>query len=221
MYFFADYPDGQGHKDFGNSDADYTFAQYRNDIETAMINHFGSENVEPGNKAIQINFNSYRVDADVVPCFEYRRYSKDGSYLTGTEFLTRHSQKRITNFPEQHYSNGVRKNNETSRRYKKMVRIFKRLRYNLLDEGYDVENVSSFLVESLVWNVPNNRFNNLTLTEDVHQCFDYLIAQTSNSEKTKEWGEVSELLYLFHATRKYTLNDAQRFLVEGKAYLFK
>lgn len=219
--FYAKYPDGKVNKDFGNSKAEYTFSQYRSDIETAMINHFGAENVELGNKAIQINFNSYRVDADVVPCFEHRRYSLDGSYITGTEFQTRHSQDRIINFPEQHYSNGVRKNTITSRRFKKMVRIFKRLRYNLLDEGYDVENVSSFLVESLIWNVPNNRFNNATLTEDVQKCFDYLIEQTSSVEKTKEWGEVSELLYLFRTSRKYTLNDAQQFLVEGRKYLFK
>ncbi|ANU10868.1 nucleotidyltransferase [Planococcus antarcticus DSM 14505] len=219
--FFADYPDGQGHKDFGNSDADYTFAQYRSDIEAAIVNHFGIENVELGNKAIQINFNSYRVDADVVPCFEHRRYSLGGSYLTGTEFQTRHSQNRIINFPEQHYINGVRKNTETSRRYKKLVRIFKRLRYNLLDEGYAVEKVSSFLVESLIWNVPNDRFNNATLTEDVQKCFDYLIEKTSSVEKTKEWGEVSELLYLFRANRKYTFSDTHKFLVEGRKYLFK
>lgn len=219
--FFANYPDGKGDADFGNRSAEYTFPQYRNDIEMAMINHFGAENVTLGDKAIQINFNSYRVDADVVPCFEHRRYSSDGSYITGTEFLTSHSQQRIINFPEQHYSNGVSKNIETSKRYKKMVRIFKRLKYNLLDEGHDVETVSSFLIESLIWNVPNNRLNNLTLTEDVHQCFNYLIAQTSSTEKTKEWGEVSELLYLFHASRKYTLDDAHNFLVKGKSYLFK
>ncbi len=219
--FYAKYPEGKLNKDFGNSTAEYTFSQYRSEIETAMINHFGIENVELGNKAIQINFNSYRVDADVVPCFEHRRYSSDGSYLTGTEFQTRHSQNRIINFPEQHYSNGVTKNTITSRRFKKIVRIFKRLRYNLLDEGYDLENVSSFLVESLIWNVPNNRFNNATLTEDVQECFEYLIEQTSSVEKTKEWGEVSELLYLFRTGRKYTLNDAHQFLVEGRKYLFK
>ncbi|OIK14563.1 nucleotidyltransferase [Bacillus sp. MUM 116] len=218
--FYANYPEGKTNSDFGNRGADYTFAQYRSDVDQAMIDKFGSNNIEFGNKAIQINSNSYRVDADVVPCFEHRRYSKDGTFITGTEFITRHTNQSVINFPEQHYINGVRKNNETSRRYKKMVRIFKRLRYNLLDEGYGVEDVSSFLVESLIWNVPSNKFNNATLTEDVKQCFNYLITQTSDIEKCKEWGEVSDLLYLFNRTRKYTRSDAYRFLVDGYAYLF-
>ena len=218
--FFAKYPEGKTDKDFGNREADYTFAQYRSDVDQAMIDKFGNNNIKFGNKAIQINTNSYRVDADVVPCYEHRRYSQDGTYITGTEFITRHTNQRVRNFPEQHYSNGVVKNSATSRRYKKMVRIFKRLRYNLLDEGYNVENVSSFLVESLIWNVPNNKFNNATLTEDVKQCFNYLITQTSDYENCKNWGEVSDLLYLFNRERNYTNNDAHRFLVDGYAYLF-
>lgn len=218
--FFAKYPEGKTNKDFGNSGSDYSFAQYRSEIDQAMIDKFGRDNIEFGNKAIKINTNSYRVDADVVPCFEHRRYSEDGKYITGTEFITRHTDKRVKNFPEQHYSNGVRKNNDTSRRYKKVVRIFKRLKYNLLDEGYNVENISSFLVESLIWNVPNNKFNNPTLTDDVKQCFNYLITQTAEHEKCQDWGEVSELLYLFHNDRKYTSSDAHQFLLDGYAYLF-
>ncbi|MCM3571200.1 nucleotidyltransferase [Neobacillus mesonae] len=218
--FFANYPDGKTHKDFGNYDADYSFAQYRSDVDQAMINKFGRDNIEFGNKAIKIKSNTYRVEADVVPCFEHRRYSQNGTYITGTEFVCRHTGERVINFPEQHYSNGVTKNNDTYRRYKKMVRIFKRLRYKLLDEGYDVENVSSFLVESLIWNVPNNKFNNATLTDDVKQCFNYLITQTADYEKCKGWGEVSELLYLFHNGRKYTHSDAHQFLLYGYAYLF-
>ncbi|SIR47978.1 nucleotidyltransferase domain-containing protein [Priestia flexa] len=218
--FFANYPEGKTHEDFGNHDADYSFAQYRSDVDQAMINKFGEKSIEFGNKAVKIKSNTYRVDADVVPCFEHRRYSQNGTYITGTEFVTRHTSKRIINFPEQHYRNGVTKNNDTSKRYKKMVRIFKRLRYNLLDEGYDVENVSSFLVESLIWNVPNNRFNNATLTEDVKQCFNYLIIQTAEYEESKDWGEVSELLYLFHSDRKYTRSDTHQFLLDGYTYLF-
>lgn len=218
--FFANYPEGKTQTDFGHSDANYSFTQYRSDIEQAMINKFGRNNIEFGNKAIKIKSNSYRVDADVVPCLEHRRYSPNGTYITGTEFKTRHTNQRVINFPEQHYNNGVRKNNDTSKRYKKMVRIFKRLRYNLMDKGYDVENVSSFLIESLIWNVPNNKLNNATLTDDVKQCFSYLITQTAQYEKCKEWGEVSELLYLFRNGRKYTHTDAHQFLVDGYAYLF-
>lgn len=218
--FFAKYPSGKTDKDYGNISSTYSFAQYRQDVDRAMEGKFGVENIELGNKAITINSNTYRVDADVVPCFEHRRYSPDGTYITGTEFITRNTNDRVINFPEQHYNNGVNKNNQTARRYKKVVRIFKRLRYNMLEKGYDFENISSFLIESLIWNVPDSKFNNPTLTEDVKDCFNFLIEHTSEHEKCKEWGEVSELLYLFHSGRNYTYIDANRFLRDGYAYLF-
>ncbi|MDM5338471.1 nucleotidyltransferase [Fictibacillus enclensis] len=218
--FYAKYPPGKSRGDYGNQSSSYSFNEYRSEIDQAMIDKFGRQNIEFGNKAIKIHSNSYRVDADVVPCFEYRRYRENGTYISGTEFITRNTSETVKNFPEQHYTNGVNKNTNTSRRYKKMVRIFKRLRYNLIDEGFDVGNVSSFLVESLIWNVPNNRFNNATLTEDVQECFKYLITQTSDESNCKEWCEVSGLLYLFHSGRKYTCKEAHQFLVDGYAYLF-
>ena len=219
--FFAEYPDGKKHEDFGNYSAKYTFQEYRAAVEQAMINKFGYANVEFGNKSLKIHSNTYRVDADVVPCFEHRRYSSDGSYITGTEFIARHNGEHVRNFPEQHYENGVYKNNRTSRRYKKVVRIFKRLRYKLRDEGHKVDNISSFLLESLIWNVPNDKFNGTTLTSDVRECFVYLIENTLNVKSCEGWGEVSELLYLFHPSRKYTVDQVNIFLCEGYKYLFK
>ncbi|MGG2109661.1 nucleotidyltransferase [Lysinibacillus pakistanensis] len=219
--FFAQYPDGKINKDFNNSPANYTYSQYRNDVDQAIVDLFGAENVEFGDKSIDISSNSYRVDADVVPCFEHRRYSDDGSYIKGTEFIGRYSGERVKNFPEQHYANGVNKNLNTSKRYKKVVRILKRLKYKMIDEGYKFDTISSFLIECLVWNVPNSYFNNPTLTEDVEKCLKYLIEQTSDYDKCSEWGEVSELLYLFRTFRKFTRTEANAFLEKSYEYLFK
>lgn len=217
--FFPKYPEGKSAKDFNNSSASYTFSQYRADVDQAIVDLFGAENVEFGDKSIKISSNTYRVDADAVPCFEHRRYSYDGSYITGTEFIGRTSGERVKNFPEQHYLNGVNKNKNTSMRYKKVVRILKRLKYKMIEDGYQFDTISSFLIESLVWNVPDEYFNHSDLTEVVENSLRYLIEQTSE-ENCSEWGEVSELLYLFRSFRKFTLTEANTFLKEAYEYLF-
>ena len=67
----------------------------------------------------------------------------------GVELRTDGGAKRVINWPEQHKKNGIAKNNETGRRYKRMVRIMKSI--NDLTENP----VPGFLLECLMWNVPN------------------------------------------------------------------
>ncbi|NLP50250.1 nucleotidyltransferase [Bacillus sp. RO1] len=216
--FYANYPEGTTRNDFGNSESSYTFNEYRNSIEEALINTFGAESITFGDKSIKIRSNTYRVDADVVPCFEHRRYDKSGSYIAGTEFRTRFANNQVINFPEQHYENGVGKNIITARKYKRIVRILKRLRNRMKEEGYDVENIPSFLIECLVWNVPNQYFNTGTYTDDLKGSLVYLIQNTSTFELCKEWGEVSELLYLFRS--KYDHSEVNKFLREAYEFVF-
>ncbi|AUD25148.1 nucleotidyltransferase [Bacillus cereus group sp. BfR-BA-01119] len=218
--FYADYPKEKSKSDFGNMSSSYKFSDYRDAIERALHAKFGSENVNRGNKAFDLHSNSYRVDADVVPCLEHRRYREDGTFITGTAFDARYTNERVNNYPVQHYENGIRKNNITNRRYKRVVRILKRLRYKMKEDGYEHETISSFLIECLVWNVPNNYFGHVKLSDDVEGSLEYLIYNTSNRDLCGEWGEVSELLYLFHSGRKYTLNQVHDFLKHAKAYLF-
>ncbi|GLO66102.1 nucleotidyltransferase domain-containing protein [Oceanobacillus kimchii] len=218
--FFTDYPSGKDKNDFGNVSSDYKFSTYREDVYRALIKKFGYENVEQGNKSIKIRSNSYRVDADAVPCLEYRRYQTDGSFLTGTAFMPRDNSNIVKNFPIQHYENGKNKNIETSRRYKKIVRIVKRIRYNMAQESGTHSNISSFLIECLIWNVPNKFFGHTLLADDVLACFNFLIDNTTKYEQCKDWREVSDLLYLFHSERKYTVFETRKFLIDAKNYLF-
>ena len=75
-YFLFQYPEGKTDADFGNITADYSFSQFKSDLEEALVAHFGRPAVTRGNKAFNIRENSYRVEADVVPLFEFRRYWK-------------------------------------------------------------------------------------------------------------------------------------------------
>ena len=131
--FFDDLPsDGSITKESINfTPSDYEYSKYKKEVEDALVTKFGRSMVTRGNKAFDVHATSYRVDADVVPTFEHRRYYKDYrgqiNYHRGTE-LHPDNGGRIINWPEQNYSNGVEKNKATNNRYKFITRVLKRLR---------------------------------------------------------------------------------------------
>ena len=92
--------------------------------------------------------------------------SADGShhYRSGVAFDP-DSGERIINWPEQTYNNGVERNTATGRKYKRAIRILKRLRDRMQDDGIAIaEKTPSFLIECLVWNADVDAFNRGTYT---------------------------------------------------------
>jgi hypothetical protein len=83
--FYPLYPEGKTKEDFGNIDGTYGYKDFKDAIFKALVKYFGESSVTKGNKAFDVHANSYRVDADVVPLFIHRRYSKDGSYICGVQ----------------------------------------------------------------------------------------------------------------------------------------
>ena len=76
------------HQAFGT--ASYTFSEFKNGVVTRLSTAFGKDAV-PGNKAIKIKANGSRRNADVVPCYQYRRYTRfistaDQEYVSGIIF---------------------------------------------------------------------------------------------------------------------------------------
>jgi len=184
-----------------------------------MVDKFGQKEVKRGNKAIKILGNTNRVEADVVATFEHRRYSKNKTFKSGTGFDT-DDYDRIQNWPKQHISNGITKNSDTHRRFKRVVRIFKKLNYEMKDNNIAIANkIPSFLIECLIWNVPNSNFNNYdSWTDRVKECISYLFHNTKTDEDCKDWGEVSELLYLF-VGRSWTRTEVNDWLKAAWNYL--
>jgi hypothetical protein len=194
--FFDSYPKGKTRVDFGNVDGDYAYADFKNDVGRALSNHLGAQHVSRGDKAFDIHENTYRVDADVVPVFEHRRYATDGSYLSGVEFIP-DSGGKVINWPEQHYDNGKGKNDDTRRAYRGVVRIIKKLRNVMDEEGIpEAKPLKGFQVECLVWNAPNSCFVHDTWYACVDAVLFFLSMQLTKMELCEEWGEVSELKYL-------------------------
>ena len=204
--FFTEYPVGKGDTDFGISNGSYSYTEYKNDLEKALVSYFGRAHVARGDKAFDIHENTYRVDADVVPLFVHRRYHADGSYQCGVELLT-DSNERIVNWPErlydrpewprQHYENGNGKNDDTRRAYRAVVRIIKKLR-NVMDEDgiAEAKPIKGFNVECMVWNAPNSCFTHASWLEDVDAVLRYLSIHLASMTLCGEWGEVSEFKYL-------------------------
>jgi hypothetical protein len=196
---FSDITDDQ---EPGTKPTTITYPDFRNEVEKALVDRFGRAGVTRGNKAFDVHSNTYRIDADVVAAFEMRRYGKrrgDGTlpYDSGIAFVPDNGW-RIQNWPEQTNDNGVAKNNRTARNYKRAIRILKRLRNEMQDKKISAANdIGSFVIESLVWNVPDEAFEK----EDYSAIIRYVLAHTCNETRTDdtciEWGEVNELKYLF------------------------
>lgn len=218
--FYSDLPAGKSREDFGIHVIDYNFTEYKNDVENALVNKFGRSDVIRCDKCLTIKGNSYRVETDVVPTWNFRRYSDSGSFVLGARFYS-DSGKEIDNFPKQHIENGKQKNSATNRRFKRLTRIHRRLRYKMIDDGLPVnDSITSFLLECLVWNVPNNIFNDpQTWTDRLKLSVGHLYNNTTEHDKCKEWGEVSELLYLFYHGRKWNSADVNAYLLQLWKYL--
>lgn len=219
VFFHDPLPKGLTPEILGFSDSNYAFSQFKGEVEDALVNYFGRSAVKRGNKAFDVHETSYHVEADVAPFFEHRRYHSDGTYLEGVELRTDRNNQRIINWPEQHYQNGVTKNNATGRRFKAIVRVLKALSNEMVENGIQAGNSPGFLIECLVWNVPNDHLQHYTYTEDVKATLTFLYEHTQTYEPCREWGEVSELNYLFRPSQKWTREQANAFTVAVWNYL--
>jgi hypothetical protein len=219
--FFTALPPGTNNADLGLVDGTYTYPAFKNDVERALRQYLGASAVSRGNKAFDLHENTYRIDADVVPTFEHRRYREDRRYHSGAEL---HSERgsRIINWPEQNYQNATEKNEATEKRFKKMVRVLKRLRNTMHEDGVSQASPSempSYLVECLVWNVPNGTFGNNAYTEDLRAILLHLFGATKDDAGCQEWGEVNELKYLFRNGQPWTRQAANAFIVAAWHYV--
>ncbi len=223
--FFPDYPNGITNNIFGNVASILTFTDFKNIVEQALINYFGINGVTRGNKAFDVHANTYRIDADVVPTFERRRYTgrrnSDGTYhyLSGVAFKP-DKGSLIENWPQQTYDNGVTRNTYTGRKYKRVIRILKRLRDKMQNENIaEAANISSFLIECLVWNANIEAFSKDTYTEILRYIIADIWNHTREDEDCSEWGEVNELKYLFRNSQPWTRQQANDFLQAAWDYI--
>lgn len=210
---------------FGIYPSDFTYAEFKKLVGEALTGKFGTGSVTPGDKAFEVHENTYRIDAHVAPTFEYRwytgAYNADGSphYHSGVELLPDKGGS-IINWPDQTYENGVIKNTATGGRYKDAIRILKRLRNHMEDDQITAaKDIASFLIECLVWNVPDEGFGSDLYVDNIRCVLAHTFNETLSIDKCREWGEVNELKYLFGLWQPWTLQHAHGFLSAAWDYI--
>lgn len=214
--YFVDIPFGYTNSSLGLVDASYSYAEFKNDVEQALKSYLGAASVSRGNKAFDLHANTYRVDADVVPTFEHRLYftsNNEFRFISGTE-LRPDSGGRVVNWPQQNYKNATAKNAATGTRFKKLVRVLKRLRHEMMSEGDTAAKpIPSYLIECLIWNVPNEAFADDHYADNLRLILYHLYLHTQSDQACEKWTEINKLKYLFRVSQQWTRQAVQSFIV--------
>lgn len=241
--FFTDGPPGDVPTltELAREPVPFKFEQYRAHIAWCLQQEFGAAAVTHGSKAVHLHKNdAERINADIVPAYRFERYGPRlaplghrGEPKLGVALLTRGGQ-RMTNFPEQHYRNGCAKNDLTARRYKRVVRILKRLRNHMAENPElpqelraQVRATPSFLIESLVYNCRNELFRHTVIYDDVVAVLGHLSVALQDQLRTSllglfaydHWMEVNGVKPLFAAEQAWTVQSAAQFVAAARAYL--
>lgn len=158
----------------------WTPTKLRTELVAAMKARFGDQVDTTGQVAIQINSSSARVDADVVPCFDYRFYFDSGSTREGTRVVTK-GGRHFENYPAQQLTNGNRKDVATGGRYKKVARLLKRIENDMVDKGVHGE-VPSYFMECLAYNCPNDVLTRSTWTSTLKGVLSHIWSELEGEE---------------------------------------
>ena len=222
--FFSDYSHTPNinSTNLGFTVSDLTFTELRHEIEEALVTKFGRNYVKNGDKAFNIRENTYRVNADVVPTFEGRLYYYDNyklTYYSGTVLKSNKNGQLIYNWPEQHYVQGADRHRATAGQFKKKVRILKNLCNEMRNQGIaSAGKVSSFLLESLVFNCPDKVFTAATHYDCLRRVISHLFDATANDTTARDMVEVNNIKFLFHGTQSWNRNDVNQFLKSAWNY---
>ena len=170
--FYHNVPEVQRMRYGLNTPASFTWSDFRDEVKKALSDYFGSSLVTQGNKCITVAGSGNRLNADVVPCNEYRDYSSNYNYAKGITFWTRKGMQ-IVNYPKLHLENGSEKNQNCNNCYKPNIRVIKNARNKAGN------NFPSYFLECLLYNVPNNNFSS-SYSETFHGVLDCLCNARNN-----------------------------------------
>jgi hypothetical protein len=145
-----------------HSNATYTHIDFKRDVLSVLEGKYGDD-IDPGDKAINIAANGNRRKVDVIAAIKYRRYHKflsnsDQIYDEGICFYNG-AGECIANYPQQHSANCTAKHQATNAWFKPMVRILKNMRSKLVEDGViETGDAPSYYIEGLLYNVPKEKF---------------------------------------------------------------
>lgn len=197
----------------------WTREKWRAAVADALTAKFGSVVDGSHNVALYVpEVTGSRPSADVVPSFPYRLYmTSDASrHLPGSCVWTTDGSK-IVNWPQQQLDNGRTRNGATGGRYKDMVRALKTAENVLAADG-TINDLPSYFMECLVWNVPTSEYTGKTLSHGFLNVIAFLL--TSLTKDThQEWVEPNEIKPLWGDSQKWKPEDAIHLAIGAARHL--
>lgn len=148
-----------------HSSSSYHFRHFKKDVYEALLREFGEGGIIWKDKYLKVPENSSRVNADVVPCLQYRIYKRfisytDQEFVEGMRFFDTSDDTEIINFPKLHLDNCESKNVDTDGKFKDLVRIHKKMRNNLIEHGHlEKDTAPSYFIENLLYNCSSPCFD--------------------------------------------------------------
>jgi hypothetical protein len=85
-----------------------------------------------------------------------------------------------------------------------MVRVLKLLQTRLVESRALTEELPSYLVECLVYNVPDNQFGHEAYLSDIRGVLATIFNSTLDAGNWNDWEEVNGLKYLFRGQQPWT-----------------
>lgn len=198
----------------------WTPGKLRDELAQALRTKFPGQVDTSGSTAIQVNSSSARVDADVVPCFNYKYFFTSGGVREGTKIFKK-SGASFENYAQQQLENGKAKNSRTKTNFKKAVRIVKRLENAMVDAG-DQRTVESYFLECLVYNCPDAILNLTTWVDTIKGVLRHIwngLQGDEPSGESERWLEVNGIKFLFHVSQRWTRADGRDFANAAWNYL--
>jgi hypothetical protein len=226
------------HVESANQILSYTFngpslsslsSRMRVEMAAALGGDFGARNVDDtGSRAIHVKaLPGSRAEVDVVPAFVLHHVvwiEATSSYGTthGVGILSKDASAWTFNFPEQHNENGIAKRERTKLRFKRCVRMLKRLRNEMAELGVRAaEPIPSYLIECLGYRVEDAFY--LDDEDDHFTRIRWIIRRLQELATDPNWvaraAEINDVKGLFGSWQRWTMAQVVAFLAAARTHL--
>jgi hypothetical protein len=188
------------------------FDEHSEGVYRTLQAQYGTTNVGRDDKAIEVHSDELSLNADVVPCLQYRKFwpRQSGNHMKGIMFWTQDGTK-IVNFPRRHRIMGEQYNQLCDGNYKETIRVFKNFRNTLAADGaIEKSDAPSYFIECLLSNVEVSTIAEDDIRGRVEAIFQELksAAQEGFSGYTTQHG----MQPLFGTkTTQWSIDDARNF----------
>jgi hypothetical protein len=144
-------------------EAGYGWTEFRDDVLTVLGQSY---TVRMGRRCVNVDDpdSLFGEMVDILVATEHHHGPAEGVF-----FLDREGRP-IVNFPKQHRHNGDAKDRRTGGRFKEAVRTVKTVRRRLITDG----SAPSYLLECLLFNVPDDVYRTASPPEAVRGALDWL-----------------------------------------------